>query len=140
MRRELEAIIHPHVLEEMLGFFRKAEQEGAGLAAAEVPLWFECGWEKPRRALVAAVACPDEERRARLSRERGWSQEKTAAIESWQWSARDKENAADIILHNAGSLEDLERNAACLLRELEKRRAAAREDLSARLRALWGAS
>ena len=140
MRRELEAIIHPLTREEMLAFFRKAEQEGTMLAAAEVPLWFECGWEKPLRTLVAAVACPDETRRMRLAQERGWNRDKIAAIESWQWSARDKENAADIVLHNAGSLEDLERTAGNLLQEIEERRSAGREALSARLHALWGAS
>ncbi len=140
MRRELESIIHPLVLEEMHGFFRNAARDGTRLAAAEVPLWFECGWEKPHRALVAAVSCPDGARRARLSAERGWSQEKIAAIESWQWSAQDKERAADIILQNAGSFDDLDRAVEELLQNLRARHAAAREALAERLRTLWGAS
>ncbi len=138
MRRELEAIIHPLTRESLRGFFQRALRDGASAAAAEVPLWFECGWPKPPRAIIATVSCPDEARRSRLMQDRGWSREKIAAIESWQWSAQAKEDAADAVILNTGGLVDLDNNVDRLLQTLASMRDEGRKNLAARLRSLWG--
>lgn len=41
LRREIETAVHPMVFHALRTFFGKAEQDGAELAAAEVPLWHE---------------------------------------------------------------------------------------------------
>lgn len=123
MRRDLERLIHPLVYDDMRAFFLKADRDGAAAAAAEVPLWFETGWPRPSRTRIAVVACSDAVRHARLGEARGWSREKIAAVDSWQWSADDKKAAADDVIPNEGSREDLERAAGEYIHALEGFRA-----------------
>ena len=107
MRRELERMIHPLVRASMDEFFRKAESAGRSAAVAEVPLWFETGWECPG-AEIAVIVCPDEIRYGRLRETRGWSDGKIAAVESWQWKQQDKIAAAGMLIRNDGTLEELD--------------------------------
>ena len=107
MRRELERLIHPLVRDSMDMFFQHASARGEAVAVAEVPLWFETGWTCPG-ADVAVIVCPDEVRHERLQRTRGWSAEKIAAVESWQWTQERKIAAAGLVIRNAGTLEDLD--------------------------------
>ena len=108
MRKELERIIHPLVRGAMDDFFLDAVSRGLPVAAAEVPLWFETGWRVEGGASVAVIACPDEIRHVRLHETRGWTDEKIAAVESWQWKQEDKIRAADLTVDNSGTLADLD--------------------------------
>ena len=136
MRRELERLIHPLVRDAMDTFFSKAESCGATVAVAEVPLWFETGWTCPG-ADIAVIVCPDEVRHARLRETRGWSEEKIAAVEGWQWKQQDKIAAADLLIHNEGSLEALDREVAGFLEALAARETLRREELLAFWDGLW---
>ncbi|MBP3731259.1 MAG: dephospho-CoA kinase [Mailhella sp.] len=122
MRRELESLIHPLVRGSMEHFFMQAEQQGKTAAVAEVPLWFESGWPKPERSSIAVISCPEAIRHSRLCETRGWSEEKIAAVDSWQWKAKDKEASADMLIHNAGTLENLNTETDRFLMELKARR------------------
>lgn len=137
MRRELERMIHPLVLDSMQTFFRKAEERGEAVAVAEVPLWFETGWSCPG-AEVAVIVCPGDVRHERLRMTRSWSDEKIAAVESWQWRQEDKVAAADLLIRNDGTLADLDREVGAMLDALEEKSRAKSGALRKSWNALWG--
>ncbi len=136
MRRELERMIHPLVRASMDAFFLKAEAGGGAVAVAEVPLWFETGWQCPG-AEIAVIVCPDEMRHERLRATRSWSEEKIAAVESWQWKQQDKMDAADLLIRNAGTLEELDGEVSRFFDTLAKKRREKEEKLCALWRRLW---
>ncbi len=137
MRRELESVIHPLVHSGMEKFFRDAENAGNAMAAAEVPLWFECGWERPLRSAVAVIACPEEIRHRRLASARGWSSGKIAAVESWQWPQDRKTAAADFVIRNGGTLQDLDREIKRFLQRLNEDGASRIAGLEQTWQGLW---
>ena len=138
MRRELERMIHPLVLDSMQTFFLKAEERGETVAVAEVPLWFETGWSCPG-AEVAVIVCPDAVRHDRLRTTRSWSDEKIAAVESWQWKQEDKVAAADLLIRNDGTLADLDREVGAMLDALEEKGRAKSDGLRNLWNSLWNA-
>ncbi|WP_346665699.1 dephospho-CoA kinase [uncultured Mailhella sp.] len=136
MRRELERMIHPLVRDSMETFFRKSQERGEGVAVAEVPLWFETGWTCPG-ADIAVIVCPDDVRHARLRETRSWSDVKIAAVESWQWKQEDKIAAADLLIRNDGTLDDLDREVGAFLDALAARQKSGEAVLEERWRKLW---
>ncbi len=71
--------------------------------------------------MTAVVSCPAAKRRSRLENSRGWHPEKIAVIESWQWPEEKKSTAADLIIDNGASLEQLERETELALTRLDAR-------------------
>jgi 23S rRNA pseudouridine1911/1915/1917 synthase len=141
LRRELEALIHPLVFASLERFFAGAEQAEQPLAVAEVPLWHESGPSGASLApppVVVTVACPGEIRRQRLERNRGWSAEKIAAVESWQWPEEAKIRASHFALDNSGEEAALAPRVKSLLKHLADRRSAASSDLLRKLEEIWG--
>ncbi len=138
MRRELEGLIHPLVQASMESFFAQAAERSLAFAAAEVPLWFETGWPRPKGASIVVVSCPSAVRHARLAQTRGWSREKIAAVESWQWPQEKKIAAADFVLPNDASLEALDSAVERLFAELEERSRIRGQERLALWRRLWG--
>ena len=137
MRKELERIIHPLVRGSMEEFFLAAERRGLPAAVAEVPLWFEAGWSCEGETAVTVIACPDETRHARLHETRGWSDEKVSAVESWQWKQEDKIKAADFVIGNGGTLEELDVEIGRFLTSLNERGEAQARELEASWQKLW---
>ena len=137
MRKELERIIHPLVRGSMDDFFLDAVSRGLPAAYAEVPLWFETGWRLDGEASVTVIACPDEVRHARLHETRGWTDEKIAAVESWQWKQDDKIRAADLVIDNSGTLDDLDAELDRFQTALEERGEFLAEKLAASWQELW---
>ncbi len=121
LRREIEGLIHP-VVRQALHAFQKA-QAGA-VSVAEIPLLCEAGLTGDVD-LLAVVFCPREQRETRLAG-RGWSAERVASVDSWQWRQTRKLREAQLVVDNSGSLDDLTRRAcglARVLRDLEAHRA-----------------
>ncbi len=113
MRREVMDLIHPMVRHECEEFFKEHRDEVA--AFAEVPLLLESGWHKGGRVdMVAGVSCPEEKRTGELREKRGLDVETLAVFDSWQWSEKDKLAACDLVLSNAGGVEDLQIEAGRL--------------------------
>jgi 23S rRNA pseudouridine1911/1915/1917 synthase len=137
MRKELERIIHPLVRGSMDDFFLDAVSRGLPAACAEVPLWFETGWRLDGEASVTVIACPDEVRHARLHETRGWTDEKIAAVESWQWKQDDKIRAADLTIDNSGTLDDLDAELDRFQTALEAHGEFLAEKLAASWQELW---
>ena len=143
LRREIEAAVHPMIFHALSEFFEKAAQDGAALAAAEVPLWHESRRGsragtffsgKSADALISVtVICPDEARRERPRMIRGRSAERVALMDSWQMSQADKAEASDFVVDNCGDEDTLRARG----RELLQRVAAREEERNAALRAEW---
>jgi dephospho-CoA kinase len=112
----LEQNLFPLVGAEMSAW--RGDLEGSGqpppAAVVEVPLLFEAGVESAFDTTIAVVA--DEKLRA----ERAVSRDHQAVDEraARQLSQDEKASRADHVIHNDGSLEDLERNVRELLDRL----------------------
>lgn len=108
---ELEAIIHPLAFDDLAKFWQDCEIKRVSFAVAEIPLWFECGAQKPANALIVGIACPEEERKRRLLEVRQWTPYLMAYMDSLQWSQHKKMAACDRVIVNDGSIEDLRKKA-----------------------------
>lgn len=106
-RRELEEILHPVVRRLMERRLEEAEDQGADVAVVEVPLLFENGLED-RFDVTVAVDAPRGRRRERVRRERNVPGDHFDAMEEAQWPGERKRRAADLVVRNDGSLEELE--------------------------------
>jgi 23S rRNA pseudouridine1911/1915/1917 synthase len=139
LRQKVEALIHPLAAVSMERFFTGEEQAGRLLAVAEVPLWHEGGARFPGEPpVVVTVACPGEIRHRRLERNRGWSAEKIAAMEAWQWPEEAKIRASHFALDNSGDEDALAARVKSLLRHLDGRRRTESSVLRQRWDAIWG--
>jgi 23S rRNA pseudouridine1911/1915/1917 synthase len=110
LRREVERLVHP-LVRHALHAFRAAHDEDVTLA--EIPLLCEAGLAA-EIDLLAVVYCPDRLRHARLQG-RGWSSERIAMVDSWQWPQDRKVGMAQFVVDNSGSLEELHSRSRALI-------------------------
>ena len=110
MRREIERLVHPLVRHGLRAF---RESHDADVILAEIPLLCEAGLTGDTD-LTAVVFCPDSLRHERL-RGRGWDDSRIAEVDSWQWPQDRKVRAADLLVDNSGSLDDLRVRARALV-------------------------
>ena len=109
----LEGMLHP-LVGERLDAWRRALGAGTEFAVVEVPLLFETTMEGGFDATVAIVA-GDEVRRDRAqARGQALVEERAAR----QLSQGEKASRADHVVHNDGSVEELERELSELLAKL----------------------
>ncbi len=102
--KELEAIVHPLVREELEEFWTRAEAGGAGLAVVELPLLFETGFDYALDG-VAMTICSEPEQRRRALMRPGMDVEKLDILLA-RFNAQDeKVPRADYIIDTSGSLE-----------------------------------
>ena len=90
-----------------------------------------------RSALSLTVRCPREIRLQRIMATRGWSEEKAATLEAWQWPAERKEAASDLVVDNAGTPADLRARIPALLEQLTALRQQAQDDILRQVTACW---
>ena len=109
-RRRLEEIVHPEVRRLRRERLEEAREAGAEVVVGEVPLLLEKGMAH-EFDVVVVVDAPREVRRRRLREERGVDAGTFEAIDAAQWPAGRKREAADHVIENAGSLEELEAEA-----------------------------
>jgi 23S rRNA pseudouridine1911/1915/1917 synthase len=149
LRREVEGLVHPLVRHALREFW--AEHNAAPLAIAEIPLFFEAGWlggrpdkksslksaqDRRMADVVVGLRCPEALRHGPLRESRGLATEVLAAFESWQWPEDRKLAACDMVVDNAGSLDDLTQEASALLARLAALRAGREQAFATRLAAL----
>lgn len=122
--RELENLLHPLVLDDLLSFWRQQEEAGRAYAVAEVPLWFESGWSRKalegRSPHVVGVACEEGERCRRLLDLRGWSETFMAHMDGLQWPQERKMAGCDRVIANSGTEEELRTKARAFAAEMEE--------------------
>lgn len=114
--KRLEEILHPVVHARITR--EVGEAAGARLVVLDAPLLLERGLRTLADFLVF-VAAPDEARRLRAAKERGWDRDQLALREASQASLEEKERAARFTVVNDGTLESLRESIVRLLEEIE---------------------
>ncbi|MGB8993310.1 MAG: dephospho-CoA kinase [Desulfobaccales bacterium] len=102
-RRNLEALIHPLVVQEIMARVAELERCGADLVLVEVPLLFETGRERAFDRVIV-VAAPEADRLRRLRDRDGRSDAEIRGIMAAQWPLADKVARADYVVDNGGEL------------------------------------
>ena len=120
-RRRLEAIVHPEVAR-MFADAVRAHRDSDRVVVYAVPLLVENGLQA-MFDVVVVVSAPAETRTARLEA-RGMDPRDARARMAAQLPDSEREGAADVVVENDGSLEDLERRVDQLWTELKGRAAA----------------
>lgn len=106
-RQFLESLVHPRVRRDLQERMRELDRTGTPAVVLDVPLLVEVGWED-MCDVVFFVDVPRGER-LRRAKIRGWSEEDLARREAAQADLEHKRRAADRVIRNAGSLDDLRR-------------------------------
>lgn len=136
IRREFETAIHGLVLDEIERFWEKHADNVA--TVAEIPLYFESNFQKKitPEPFVVGISCPKNIRWQRIAENRGWSEDKIEALESWQWPEAKKMAACNAVIANTGPEKDLINAASRLISGLETKRRAERHQLIAEIEKL----
>jgi len=113
----LNAIVHPAVRQDRLGFFAKAEAQGVPLIVADIPLLFETGAEKELDGVLVITAPPEIQRQRVLSRP-GMTQARFEQISAQQMPDAEKRRRADFLIDTQGSLESCRENVRALIKAL----------------------
>jgi len=122
LRRRLEEIVHPLVIQELRNRLRDlAAACPAGLIVADVPLLFECGLQHEFDAVVV-IAVPPDIQCQRLMRRDGLTADAAALRMAAQMPVAEKIKAADYVLDNTGTPEDLRRQVVHLYERIRHNR------------------
>jgi len=105
---QLEAIVHPEIYRQIES--RISQQCAAGRTEFEVVLldaavMFEAGWDRLCDAVVF-IDAPFEARLARVVDRRGWDDSRLREREASQLTLKRKQELADFVVDNSGSLEN----------------------------------
>lgn len=106
-RKRLEAILHPMIGAETQRRCREALAAGAPYVVMEVPLLVESANYRQRVQRVAVVDCDDELRIARVMARSGLARAEIERIMATQAGRETRLAAADDVIDNSGSLENL---------------------------------
>jgi dephospho-CoA kinase len=118
-RRTLESIVWPEVfrlMNEELDRYRETDR----VVVFDAPLIVEAGAHEGFDVLVV-VSAPEEQQVARLARDRTMPEEAARERIAAQLPLSKKEAVADVVIRNAGSLEELEKQVKELWLDLEAR-------------------
>jgi dephospho-CoA kinase len=102
--KRLNAIVHPLVGRDRMGFFAKAEADGVDIVVLDIPLLFETGGHANVDAVVVASAPPEMQRERVLARP-GMSPERLDAILAQQVADAEKRARAHFVVDTSRGLE-----------------------------------
>ena len=102
--KRLNAIVHPLVGRDRIGFFQKAEADGADMVVLDIPLLFETGGHANVDAVVVASAPADVQRDRVLARP-GMTPDRLDAILAQQMADADKRARAHFVVDTSRGLE-----------------------------------
>ena len=102
--KRLNAIVHPLVGRDRIGFFQKAEADGADMVVLDIPLLFETGGHANVDAVVVASA-PAEMQRERVLARPGMTPERLEAILAQQMADAEKRVRAHFVVDTSRGLE-----------------------------------
>ncbi|WP_264080535.1 dephospho-CoA kinase [Nesterenkonia natronophila] len=117
-RERLNAIIHPKV-REAAARRREAAPEGA-VVVEDIPLLVETG-QQDRFDVLVVVQAPEAERLRRMREDRGMDRREAKLRISAQTTDQQRAAAADVVLDNSGTLEELYAQTDRLWEELRTR-------------------
>ncbi|MBB6121367.1 dephospho-CoA kinase [Nocardiopsis algeriensis] len=118
----LNAVVHPLVGERSAELMARARADGARVVVYDVPLLVENGLQS-LYDVVVVVDAPDEARVERVSRGRGMDPEQVRARIRAQAGREERLAAADLVVDNSGTPEQLRERVARLWEELAARAA-----------------
>ena len=99
-KRQLEAIIHPIVLQQAQAMAARAMRAGMSLILYEIPLLTESGHWRKRLQRVIVVDCDAPTQIRRVIVRNGLSQDTAAAIVAGQASREQRRAIADVVIYN----------------------------------------
>jgi dephospho-CoA kinase len=109
--KRLNAIVHPLVGRDRIGFFEKARADGADVVVLDIPLLFETGGHANVDAIVVASAPPQMQRERVLARP-GMTPERLDAILAQQMADADKRARAQFVVDTSRGLEPARQQVA----------------------------
>jgi dephospho-CoA kinase len=115
--REVEAIVHPLVRNQIAYFFKTAEGRGEVLAVADIPLLFEGGFDYDLDAVIVTVVDPLVQRERALQRP-GMTVEKLEAILARQLPQDEKKRRATHVLDTNVPIEETREHVRALVEAL----------------------
>lgn len=118
MQRKVNRLVHPKVEAEIDAGFAAMERSGKPIGIVEAALIYEAGYDK-RLDVVIVVDAPESERIKRVvARDRSSAEEVQKRI-AMQSPSEQKARKADYVIHNAGSLSELESSVQFLAKILQ---------------------
>jgi dephospho-CoA kinase len=118
-RRQLDALLHPLVAQELQSKIADLERRGVDLVLVEVPLLFETGGERGFNRVIV-VAASEAERIRRLRERDHRNEAEIRGILAAQWPLADKVARADYVVDNGGELADTRRQVENIWGKLKK--------------------
>jgi dephospho-CoA kinase len=115
--QRLNAIVHPLVGRDRLGFFAKAEADGADLVVLDIPLLFETGGHANVDAIVVASA-PASMQRERVLARPGMTPDRLDAILAQQLADDEKRARAHFVVDTSQGLEPARRRVTEIIAAL----------------------
>jgi dephospho-CoA kinase len=115
----LESLIHPEVRKLALEKKAELERQGVGVAFYDVPLLFEKQMESLFDRITVVAVRPDLQKQ-RLIKRNGFSPEEADRRIASQLSMEKKIAGAHDVIHNDGTLDDLERAVEAYLTKLPR--------------------
>jgi dephospho-CoA kinase len=117
-RRKLEAVIHPRVRARAAEIERAAPDDA--VVVHDIPLLVETG-QADKFDLVLVVDVPVDVQVERLTTQRGMAEDEARRRIASQATREQRLAAADVVIDNAGSLDDLDRRIDEVWTELTRR-------------------
>lgn len=125
---ELEAIVHPLVVQAEIDFLCAEEKKATTLAVLDIPLLFETGAES-RVDVTIALSTPAAVQRTRVLTRPGMTKEKFEALIARQLTDAERRARADLVVDSGSTLENLHTQLDRLLESLQTRDGTVMEQL-----------
>ncbi|MCO6188002.1 dephospho-CoA kinase [Rhizobium sp. L1K21] len=119
--QQLEKIVHPLVREKELAFFKSAEEAGADMVVADIPLLFETGGHE-RVDVVVVVSCDEAIQRERVLARPGMTEGKFQMIKSRQTPDSEKRARADFVIDTGLGMDHARDEVRRVIAELRTQR------------------
>ena len=112
--KRLNAVVHPLVGRDRIGFFAGAEAEGADMVVLDIPLLFETGGDANVDTVVVASAPADLQRERVLARA-GMTPDRLDAILAQQMPDAEKRARAQFVVDTSRGLEPAREQVAAII-------------------------
>lgn len=118
--KRLNAVVHPLVGVDRLGFFKAAEESGSDMVVLDIPLLYETGGDANVEAVVV-VSAPPEMQRERVLARPGMSPERLDAILAQQLADAEKRARAHYVVDTGKGLEPAREQVRAIIADLRRR-------------------
>ena len=117
--KRLNAIVHPLVGRDRVGFFKQAEASGADMVVLDIPLLFETGGHANVDAVVV-VSAPAHMQRERVLARPGMTPDRLDAILAQQLADAEKRARAHYVVETGGGLEPARKQVEAIIADLRR--------------------